>query len=623
LLALAVCAALARLDAQEARVTVRDPDRGLDPELRAALALVDPARDDWPVEAWAARIDPVLRELAALWREDRLEEGLASAPWLSPEFTVTPLCAERPERTDHAGEPRRAEWSVVREAQWPAENAKPSSFAKAIETWRGAFPADSRLDLEVFEIEGDGRDLEAQVRLTASGPGSDGTRLQHNAAWSTGWRLEDARTTLTAVHPLTFEAVTLAGHPRGLFTDVTQAVAGEALYRAELAPGLDEWRASIPAPLFPGQLGHHGLALGDVNGDGLEDVYLCRPGGLPNKLFLHTESDGLADVSASAGVDLLDYSSSALLADLDGDEDLDLVVATGWGLVFFANDGRAHFEQRLVSGNALSTSLAAADHDGDGDLDLYACSYVSPYEQNGTPLPYHDARNGAPNVLLRNDGDWKLVDATAESGMDDGNVRFSLAAAWEDFDDDGDPDLYVANDFGEKHLYRNDGGRFRDVARELGALDIGAGMGVTWGDVDGDGWTDLYVTNLYSPAGSRLTARAGFRRGFGAAMERAFRDHAQGNTLLHNEAGRGFRDVSDASGTTSTATERSTSTRPTASSAANGARISTASSGAASCCSRRTRRRAPMRRIAWAGARSSASSARAGRGTATSATRRS
>ena len=118
------------------------------------------------------------------------------------------------------------------------------------------------------------------------------------------------------------------------------------------------------------------------------------------------------------------------------------------------------------------------------------------FEKDGLPVPYHDARNGEPNALYVNGGDFAFRDAAAELGLDHNNDRFSFAAAWEDFDNDGDQDLYVANDFGRNNLYRNDGGRLRDVASELGAEDISAGMGVTWGDADGDGWMDLYVTNM-------------------------------------------------------------------------------------------------------------------------------
>jgi hypothetical protein len=74
------------------------------------------------------------------------------------------------------------------------------------------------------------------------------------------------------------------------------------------------------------------------------------------------------------------------------------------------------------------------------------------------------------------------------------NQRFSYAAAWDDYDQDGDFDLYVANDFGRNNLYRNDRTGFEDVADELGVEDTGSGMSVSWGDVNGDGWMDLYHT---------------------------------------------------------------------------------------------------------------------------------
>ena len=79
-------------------------------------------------------------------------------------------------------------------------------------------------------------------------------------------------------------------------------------------------------------------------------------------------------------------------------------------------------------------------------------------------MPYHDANNGGRNVLLRNDGRWRFSHATVRAGLDVKNRRFSYAAAWEDFDNDGDQDLYVANDFGRNNLYRNDSGRFTDIA---------------------------------------------------------------------------------------------------------------------------------------------------------------
>lgn len=528
--------------AQEDEVSAlaRDPDRGLEPALRARLALADAADDSIPAERWAALIAARLERVAELWSQDRLVTGLATETWIASELRVAPFF-------DTAAPVRMCGgWSVARATLGPP-TPREASFAQALAAWRGLFSGESRLAFEPFALAGEEPLVEASLRASASGLGAQG-RLQHDVVWHSRWRIDASGAELVALDAGDFVAVTRPGHPEALFEDVSASLfVDPALHREQVAPGLDDWRRSLSAALEPGALGHHGLALGDVNGDGLEDLYWCRPGGLPNKLLLHTSDDGVVD--ASAGVDLLDYSASALLLELDGDGDLDLVVSTGTGLVFFANDGGGRFEQRRFLARSLATSLAAADFDADGDLDLYACSYVSPYEKGGIPLPYHQAENGEANTLLRNDGEWAFVDATVALGLDENNRRFSLAAAWEDYDEDGDPDLYVANDFGCNNLYRNEGGHFTDVAAELGALDVSAGMGVTWGDVDADGWMDLYVTNMHSLAGSRLTARADFRPGSSAEALQAYRHHALGNTLLLNEQGRAFRDVSEATGT--------------------------------------------------------------------------
>ena len=520
-----------------------DPDRGLAAAFRERLRLVDPKADaSWPAEHWAQIVDLHLRELAQLWAEDRLERGLAALSWIDQALEVAVLLPEATEAVLAQGV-----WRIARGRKEQAESRR-LPLARALADWRAAFQGDSRLDVEVFGIDADEGQVVSSVRWVASGLGQ-GARLQHNATWTCRWRTTQDGLTLAALQPEGIELVALADHPAGMYADVTASLLEQApAVREQLAVALDEWRLRIPASLEPGSLGHHGIALGDVNADGLEDLYLCQPGGLPNRLLLHQPDGTVRDVSAQAGVDWLDYSSSALLLELDQDGDVDLLVSTGTALVFHSNDGAGHFQERLRLPRSLATSLAAADFDLDGDLDVYVCSYLSPYEKDGLPVPYHDAENGEANVLLRNDGEWSFVDATAEVGLDQNNRRFSFAAAWEDYDNDGDQDLYVANDFGRNNLYRNDGGRFRDVAPELGAEDISAGMGVSWGDADGDGWMDLYVTNMYTPAACRLTARGGFRPG-APTSEGDYRDHAMGNSLLLSRQAREFSDVAEASGT--------------------------------------------------------------------------
>ncbi|HEX6882817.1 MAG TPA: FG-GAP-like repeat-containing protein [Planctomycetota bacterium] len=536
----ALAASAAAQGAAPAPERARDPDRGLAPELRERLARVDPARDDWEVERWAALVEARLAELAQRWARASGGGEPLDLAWVAPELALPALAA--PEAQALLA---RGPWRVTRHGS-PGREHAPRPFGTVLGAWRAAFEREAYLLCELQALEREGELLLTRVHLSARG-GRAGARLQQEALWTCLWQPREEGLVLVGVAPESLESLELAGRAEGLFVDATERAFGPERVRAELAPGLDEWRRAIPDALEPGTLGHHGLAIGDADGDGREDLYWCRPGGLPNRLFLRTAAGGWTECARAAGVDLLDYSSSALLADLDGDGDQDLVVATGTGLHLFSSAGPARFTPALHVERALPTSLAAADFDRDGDLDLYACAYLSPYERSGTPVPYHRAENGEPNVLLRNDGAWRFADVTAEVGLGANDRRFSLAAAWEDFDDDGDADLYVANDFGANNLYRNDGGRFTDVAAELGVLDVAAGMGVTWGDVDGDGWSDLYVTNLHSPAGMRLTARPGFRGG--RASEPLYRHHALGNSLFLNQAGRGFRDVSAESGT--------------------------------------------------------------------------
>ena len=120
-------------------------------------------------------------------------------------------------------------------------------------------------------------------------------------------------------------------------------------------------------------------------------------------------------------------------------------------------------------------------------------------------------------MLWRNHGDWNFEDVAAQVGLDQDNSRFSFAASWEDYDQDGDLDLYVANDFGRNCLYQNQGiGEnklpfFRNVAPALEVEDSSAGMSASWGDFNRDGWMDLYVSNISSSAGNRITYQSQFQ----------------------------------------------------------------------------------------------------------------
>jgi Tfp pilus assembly protein PilF/peroxiredoxin len=130
------------------------------------------------------------------------------------------------------------------------------------------------------------------------------------------------------------------------------------------------------------------------------------------------------------------------------------------------------------------------------------------------------------------------------------NDRYSFACAWGDYNGNGWPDLYVANDFGRSNLYRNNGdGTFTSVATEAGVEDVGAGMSACWLDFKGDGKQDIYVANMWSAAGLRVSTQENFHTGDPENFKTLYRRHARGNSLYENLGGGKFKNVAAESNT--------------------------------------------------------------------------
>lgn len=294
-----------------------------------------------------------------------------------------------------------------------------------------------------------------------------------------------------------------------------------------------------------------GACLIDFDKDGRLDIYLANGGRLQgsrplpaagNALYRNLGGWRFADATDIGGVDVAAWSMGCAVGDIDNDGFDDLFVSNIGENFLFRNQGDGTFTRSpLPSGpgvNRFSTSSAFFDADGDGYLDLYVTQYVgsdlaalpSPSDC-GTwlGLPVFCGPRGleaAPDAYFRNRGDGSFTDATDEAGFGAVEAAFGLGIVVGDYDDDGDIDVYVANDSVPNYLFENDGtGHFTEVALFTGtAYNAGglpqAGMGVDMGDIDGDGRLDMFVTNFshdtntpYMNLGNGLfadeTARAG------------------------------------------------------------------------------------------------------------------
>ncbi len=529
------------------------PERGLTAHARLAeeLAQVDPSTDAWESEAFTESISGLLKKGIAAWLVEPDEEtNKKIKKTLTDTITSTAL---RPSDLNVVFQTH-----AIRILESEAPGMVPpgaKGFLQALvalaEPLRGA--TDKRAKFKVKHVQQQEDMIEAHLLFEFRGKRPEGWH-QITSVWHTQW---------TPVEPYHLNRVEVRDYRearpnqgRLAFTDIAPKVLGnEPAYTEHLAYSFDYWRARSDRSLVADLLGAQGVAVGDVNGDLLDDVYILQPGGLPNRLLLHQANGTARDIALDSGVALLDFCRSALLVDLDNDADNDLVVGLAWAVALFENDGSGKFTKRgTIASDGQIHSMAAADYDADGLLDLYICgrdaSGALKAEQGalGIPMPYYDANNGGPNMLLKNEGKFTFRNVTREVGMNTNNRRFSLACAWEDFDDDGDQDLYVANDFGRNNLFRNDGGKFTDIAVEAGVVDIGPGMSAAWGDHNADGLMDLYVGNMWSNAGNRITLQEAFLPDANKATKAQARRHARGNSVYVNQGDGTFIDATHRSG---------------------------------------------------------------------------
>jgi hypothetical protein len=364
----------------------------------------------------------------------------------------------------------------------------------------------------------------------------DGELLQIDADQILVWRKFDSSWRIVSWEQ---KDMVLVGAPTTFFRDVVEEALAQPYRAVAQGSAYEDMLRTIsgePPKYFSAHAAdrHPCVAVVDLDRDGFDDFYLMDRIG--TNLFFRNRGDGtFQEIGRELGLDFKNDCSAAIFADFDNDGDSDLFLGrTLQRSLYLVNEG-GRFVERSSSHISvplpyLVFSISAADYNGDGLLDVFFSTYAQETQDASPPddanktwlaefLSPEDARRlydaprkdgmldmpGPPNVLLVNTGDGRFALSPFHEQL--AAWRQTSQGTWSDFDGDGDPDIYLANDFAPNMMFRNDGSRgFTDITAEAGTADLGFGMGVSFGDYDLDGRQDLYVSNMFSKAGQRITA---------------------------------------------------------------------------------------------------------------------
>ena len=309
-----------------------------------------------------------------------------------------------------------------------------------------------------------------------------------------------------------------AGTKSIVFTDATKSA------------GIDFVNASAAEKKYIVESMNGGVAMFDFDNDGRLDIYLTNSytvdAAMAKKpmpaaaLYRNLGAGKFEEVAAKAGVASPGWAMGVSVADYDNDGDDDLYVTCFGPNKLYRNRGNGTFEDVTAKAGIgdprFSTGSAWGDYDRDGDLDLMVTNYVAfkledlPQFGKGTLCQYKNVPvqcgprglPGAGDALYRNNGDGTFTDVSVKAGVDDPPGYYGLGVVWSDLDDDGWPDLFIANDATPNYYYRNnhDGtfaelGLMTGLAVDENGVEQGC-MGISVGDYDRDGRLDIVVTNF-------------------------------------------------------------------------------------------------------------------------------
>ncbi|MED6300147.1 MAG: VCBS repeat-containing protein, partial [Verrucomicrobiota bacterium] len=277
--------------------------------------------------------------------------------------------------------------------------------------------------VSVFEIKHEGSTVQTVARMEMKARLNNqnyfGLIIQFESSWS---KNEDGQLKVLEIGDP--EQIVLNESPVLWFSDETDRLtAKEPTFAEHLSRGLDFWLKRIESIHGIDAFINNGMALGDFDGDGRDDIYVCQPGGLPNRLFLHQADNTIQEAPKKTGANYLDHTSAALFIDIDNDGDQDLTLATPSGIVLLENDKHQSFIERgiLQTDEVDCHSLSATDFDLDGNLDLLITFALGSRSlDDDSSFRFDDARDGGSNQLFKGDGKWSFSEVTALSGLSEG-----------------------------------------------------------------------------------------------------------------------------------------------------------------------------------------------------------
>src|SRR6202044_3928481 len=345
--------------------------------LDAVLRKVQPGFDDFVAEKYHDQVAAIL----ARWSEQLLKPPAQTAEIES--VLASTLSATPPIPVDSQNVRASSFLNVSRNRFAPEKHFDRAAW---IRDWRSALSGFSSLQTAEFQVteirlnNGSNNSgvapssLQTRVRYEFVGSGAGFHREHRIGNWDLTWEV-GASGELKITRLLTVDE-TRSKSLSPVFVDIAQQALGRnPSYSAQFLPGIDHWRTVLDGASGIDIYGHNGVSFADIDGDGFDDLYICQPAGLPNRLYRNRGDGTFEDITEASGLGILDNTASALFADFNNDGRQDVIVGRASGPLLFLNEGNGKFRRKpdafhfaeLPQGTFTGASVA--DYDRDGWLD--------------------------------------------------------------------------------------------------------------------------------------------------------------------------------------------------------------------------------------------------------------